>query len=244
MKHFPILRTRRLTLQLKELTIGQSSNLAGMPAHLHEASCTAFLRAATETASIPDPVQWTVQDRIFAVAHFLAIVSEDGPDFAIGSGKYTDYLDGTTDTAIEQAEIGEIGGDRWVIRHLRGYAAESIERLVGEVDVKPRLHWLLGAMSAQLTRQGEAIAELTTEGQYDEWLLNRMRVFAAFPESDFEALALAYEQGRKALNHLFAIDFNDTGIVVLPNTGADGGLPPARFRVSACLSPIARAYGR
>jgi len=48
MYHFPILRTKRLTVQLKEISIGESISLASMPAHLNEATCGAFLRYAVQ----------------------------------------------------------------------------------------------------------------------------------------------------------------------------------------------------
>ena len=94
MIHFPILRTRRLTVQLRELPIAESIAVASMPPHLYEASCTAFLRGAIETVDgISDPAQWTVQERTLAVCHYLACTLEDGPDFAVGNGRFSDYLD-------------------------------------------------------------------------------------------------------------------------------------------------------
>jgi hypothetical protein len=242
MKHFPILRTQRLTVQLRELSIGQSVNLAGIPDHTFETACTAFLRAAVESVQgVEDPLHWTVQERCFGVAHYLACVTDDDPDFSLGAGKFTDYLEAETDHYVDQVEIGEIAGDHWQIRQLTGAMAESIERLVGELDAPGRLHWLLGAMAAQLVRKNEDMPELESESAYDQWLLNRMRVFGAFPDSDFELLMGAYLAGLDSLHHLFAIHFDDRGIVVLPRKGADGSLPPARFPVLSCLSKTARA---
>lgn len=237
MKHFPSLRTRRLTVQLKELTIGDGIKLAAMPDHLHESATTAFLRCAIDLAQgIEDPLHWTVQERIFAVGHYLAAVSEDGPDFALGNGRYTDYLDGSSDTYIDAAELGEIAGDFWTVTPLTGALAESIERMTREFDLPGRLCWLIGGMAAQLHVKGQAIPEFASDSQRDEWLLGRMRVFNNYPETDFEHLVSAYYAGLDALHHLFTLQFGDKGIVVLPRDGAEGGLPPARFPVSACLS--------
>jgi hypothetical protein len=242
MKHFPVLLTNRLTVQLRELSIGQSVNLAGIPDHALEASCTAFLRAAVESAKgVYDPLHWTVQERCFVVAHYLACVADDGPDFSLGFSKFTDYLEAEADHYVDQVEIGEIAGDQWRIRQLTGAMAESIERLVGEIDVPGRLHWLLGAMAAQLVRKNEDIPELQRESVYDQWLLDRMRIFGAFPDSDFKPLIGAYLVGLDSLHHLFSINFDDRGIVALPRKGADGSLPPARFPVLSCLSTTARA---
>lgn len=242
MLHFPILRTKRLTVQLKELSIGESIALASMPVHLEEASSTAFLRyAVASVKGIEDPAKWTVQERIMATAHYLACVLEDGPDFSLGRGRYSDYLDGSADIslAFNSVEIGDIGGDSWSITHLTGEMAESIERLKGEIPELPdALHWRLGGMAAQLIRKGEVIPDFS-DGQYDEWLLGRMRVFAQFPSSDFETLMRAYYEGTGQLHHLFAITFDKSGIVVLPKGGAHSDLPCARFPVRSCLSTMA-----
>lgn len=238
--YFPALHTKRLTLQLQEISIGQSINLAAMPDHLHESTCTGFLRSAIKSVKgIEDPAKWTVQERNMAVAHYLASVSEDGPDFSLGRGKYSDYLDASADNFIDEFEVGSFAGDEWVVRHLTGAMAESIERLSGEFELTGRLHWLLGGMAAQLVRKGEEIPEFPSDALYDEWLLNRMRIFSNFPESEFELLMGAYFVGLDALHHLFAINFNDRGIVVMPRRGTDGGLPPATFPASAYLSRAA-----
>lgn len=248
MKHFPLFRTRRLTVQLKELSIGDAIALASMPEHLTEAECTAFLRSAISsvTNGAPNPDEWTVQERTLAVAHYLASISEEGPDFSIGSTKYSDYLDSAADIslALQQVPIGNVGGDDWEVRHLTGAMAESIERLMGEIEQlspRPRLHWIVGAMAAQLIRTGEELPELATSGLYDEWLLNRMRVFIAFPESDFEHLMATYTTGRVKLHHLFAFDFDEKGVVILAKEGGAEGLASARFPVRSCLSKLAIA---
>ena len=244
MIYFPPLRTRRLTVQLRELTIGDSLDLAAMPGHLEEASCTAFLRRAVDSAKgIDDPSNWTVQERLLAVCHYLAATAEDGPDFALGDGRYSDYLDGASDiqTSVPLLEVGEVGGDRWHIRHLTGTMAESIERLVGEVPgVTGRLHWLLGAMASQMVRDGESVPDASAgEGAFDEFMVSRMKVMTAYPESDFASLMALYLVGREKLHHLFKVEFTEDGIVAMPKGGVAANLPPARFPVRTCLSRMA-----
>lgn len=250
MKHFPILRTRRITAQLQALSIGDAITVASMPEHLAEAECTAFLTYAIKEASgeLTNPADWTVQERALAVAHYLAVVADDGPDFSLGDksqSHYSDYLDGESDIspALKQVPIGDVAGDQWEMRHLTGGMAEAIERLAGEVEqlknLETRLHWIVGSMAAQLVRVKEEIPELTTDGIYDEWLLERMKILMAFPEDDFMQLMTAYQQGREKLHHLFAYDFTDDGIVILPKKGGAEGLTSARFPISACLSKLA-----
>lgn len=244
MLHFPVLRTRRLTVQLRELSIGESIAIAAMPPQLDEAACTAFLRHAVESVQgIDDPAHWTVQERMLSVCHYLAAVAEDGPDFSLGAGRYSDYLDGAHDIeSTEPVEVGEVGDDVWRVRHLTGAMAESIERMSGEVaGVSGRLHWLLGGMAAQLVRAGEQVPDAAAgEGAFDEFLVERMRIFSAFPESDFAALLGLYLIGRDRLRHLFLIDFDERGLVARPREGAAVDLPSARFPARACLGGIVR----
>lgn len=241
--HFPILRSKRLTVQLKELSIAASIALAKMPIHTEQANTTAFLRAVVDQAGEhADVTQWTVQERTLAVCHYLSSVIDGGPDFAIGEhGHYMDYLDGGHDiTRIDTCfDVGELGGDAWQVRHLTGWAAETIERLEGDLQgIGGRLHWLIGAMAAQLVRKGEEVPD-----QFDEdWLLNRMTVLANYGESDFLALSGLYQAGLDRLHHLFALDFDDEGLLVLPRErGSD--LPPARFRIRACITDFAQRMG-
>ncbi|AEJ01278.1 hypothetical protein Nit79A3_1446 [Nitrosomonas sp. Is79A3] len=246
MIYFPVLRMRRLTVQLRELSIGESIKIASMPVHLEEATNTAMLRYAVESVKgkdiIEDPAHWTVQERIMTVCHYLASTSDGEPDFTIGKGRYTDYLDGSNDSGLIEThiKIGEVGGDIWHIRHLTGAMAESIERVSGEIpDISGKLHWLLGGMAAQMTIEGDnSPSPIDGEGNFDQFLVSRMKVIAGYPESDFEALLDLYLAGRRKLHHLFQIEFDENGIVSLPKGGAASDLPPARFPVSTCLSLI------
>ena len=246
MIYFPPLRTRRLTVQLRELSIGDSLTLAAMPGHMEEASTTAFLRCAVDAAkvAVEDPARWTVQERILAVCHYLSATTEDGPDFSLGEGHYSDYLQGEADiqTSVQAVEVGEVGGDTWHVRHLTGAMAESIERMVGEVEgLSGRLHWLFGAMAAQLLRTGEDAPEAADgEGSFDEYLLARVRVLKGYPDSDFTRLMGLYLEGRDKLHHFFKLEFTEDGIVAMPKGGAASNLPPARFPVHSCLSRMAR----
>lgn len=245
MIYFSPLRTRRLTVQLRELTIGDSLTLAAMPPHLEEAACTSFLRCAVASSqNIPDPANWTVQERTLAVCHYLAATTEDGPDFSVGDGRYSDYLQGEADiqTSVQALELGEVGGDVWHVRHLTGAMAESIERMVGEIEgVSGRLHWLLGGMAAQLVRTGEEPPDAAAgEGLFDEYLLARVQILKGYPESDFGKLMGLYLGGRDKLHHLFKLEFTDDGIVAMPKGGVAANLPPARFPVHSCLSRLAR----
>ena len=245
---FPILRTRRLTIQLRELTISETAAIAALSPDAEQAECTAFLRAAVASVSQgeSDPAKWTVEERTLAVCHYLAVTSADGPDFSVGDGHYSDYLDGAKDiSSLEAVLLGEFLGDKWSIRPLTGRYAESIERILGEVlddkgnPIPARLHWTAGAMAASLLRAGEELPPEGTDGEIDEWLTDRIRVLTAFPERDFIVLLEAFYNGREKISHLFTPVFRADGIAFLPKEGAADDLPLARFPARACLSEIA-----
>lgn len=241
--YFPVLRTKRVTINLRELTIGESLRLAAMPPDFPEAACTAFLRAAVEDAKgVVDPAQWTVAERTLAVCQYMAATLEDGPDFSLGNGRYSDYLMGERDVTSDVVPVGEVGGDQWFARHLTGGMAEAIERLQGEVDgISGRLHWLYGAMAAQLV-MAEEIAPVpeSGEGEFEAWLLDRMKTLLAYPDSDAEVMVGLFLGARDELQHLFFVDYTHDGIVIMPKGGAASNLPPARFPAYSCLSKFAR----
>ena len=160
----------------------------------------------------------------------------------VGNGNWFDYIDFSQSLKDSDVliSVGELGGDNWQVRHLTGYAAESIERLLGEIpELTDRLHWKVGAMAAQLVRQSE---ELETDFN-DEWLLNRMQVLLSFSETDFMSLSYLFEVGLQELTHLFSIGFDNQGIIAMPQKrGAE--LPPARFQCYSCLSEFSKNMAR
>lgn len=246
---FPTLRTRRLTLQMQELSIGDAIELASMPAGRGEAEITAFLHGAIKAVEKgpTDPKDWTVQERMMAVAHYLAATTE--ANFSLGQGRFSDYLLGEIEGhTLEDQSLGEICGDKWTFRQLTGAMAESIERTVGDVDGIPvRVHWLVGAMAFQMVNDGENKEDGAGE-PIDDWLLRRMRTFLKLPESSFVELMRAWIIARQKTEHLFRIEYTNEGIVAMPihenKEGAEGQentLPPARFPARACIGDWARA---
>lgn len=245
---FPVLRTHRLTVQMRELSIGEGIELAAMPTHMTEANNSAFLsKVVQEVSGVGDLKAWTVQERALAICHYLASTSENGPDFSVGKGRYSDYLDGESGNkaGIPDIELGRFADDVWRLRHLTGYMVESIERMTGEIETaQGRFHWMLGAMACQLIREGEDCPDPADgEGVFDAFLVNRMRIFSAFPESEFAPLFLAYLSARKDLEHLFYTEFGEEGLLILPKGGDASGLPPARFPAHSCVSQLAKDLG-
>lgn len=240
MIHFTPFRTPRLTIQLRELTIGQSIDLCARPAHLHEAATTAMLECIIEPSErtvigqVTDPRLMTVQERGMLAAHYLVHTSGN-PSFKIGdTATFPQYLFEGMEAAPE-IEVGEIGEDRWVCSPLLGYQAESIERLIstGRMLGK-RQGWMLGAMACQMRRPDkEPELEDVADAVFDAWLLDRVARFKNYPESDFALMMSAYMDAVQKLQHLLRVAFSDEGLVFVSEVP---GLPSARFPVSDMLS--------
>ena len=241
--YIPPLRLQTQTIQMQELTIGQALSIATMPVHLMEASTTAFLRYATEAAERVDPIFWTVEERMMGVAHYLAAMSDGNPDFAIGDGKFSDFLIPDDKPRQSMIDAGDVAGDSWHVRPLTGILSDSIERLAssGIGGFSGTAYWTTARMACQMFRNVEVIPDESTQsGELDLWLSDRLKIIGAFPESDFMHLLVAFESARPALTHLFSVTSDDVGLVALPKGGAGS---PARFSVRSCIGNWAANHG-
>jgi hypothetical protein len=243
--HFPRLQTGRLNVQLRELTIRQSVRLAATPLERHEAATTALLACIVEDAAgeHSTPGRWTVQERMFVVAHYLACVADEGGNFAVGDGRFMDYLRGELDAAPNEVDAGTACGDTWRVKQLTGDEAVAVEALCAD-----RLGWTAADMAARMRAQDgadPAPPDATDKpADYAAWLVDRKAAMEAMPDSDFEALFDAYRRGLDALKHLFWLEFDERGHVVMPKRKEGGAdLAPARFPVTAALGPLARVLG-
>lgn len=239
MIHFAPFRTPRLTIQLRELTIGQSIALCARPAHLFEAATTAMLESVIEDSDrqvlgqVTDPRLMTVQERGMLAAHYLAH-SCGKPNFAIGDrATFSQYLFQDVQ-AVSEIEVGEIGEDRWFAAPLLGYQAEAIERLINTGRLlKGRQGWMLGGMACQMRREQEPAPEDVADAVFDAWLQHRLETLQNYPESAFSGLLSAYLTANDSLQHLLRMAFSDEGVVFVAEVP---GLPSARFPVPDLLS--------
>lgn len=242
-------RTRRLSVRMRELSIGDAIKLLSMHPTRHEAATTEFLRAAITEAAMPggdyvgDPLAMTVQERAFLVCHYHATMSEEG-DFPVGeSARYSDYLLIGQDYPTPAATpIGTIAGAEWTLHPLLGAHGEAIERLQVEQPHASRFHWVAGAMAAQLRKRGDNAPDaVTMHAEFLDWLRSRMAWLALLAESDFAELLGAYWTANRAQAHFFAVDFDHEGVLcsaVKPDSsGAE--VPPARFPAFSCVGAVA-----
>ena len=242
---FSQLRTGRLVVDLKEISITDSMRIAAYPEGSEEQSATQFLRAIFKQSDI-DPLEMTVGERTYAVTFYLGHLSEDGADFRIGDGTVSDYIFYNKEYRKAPLIESEVAGDTWKAIHLTGKFSESIERLVGHLDIPIGLHWQAGLIAAQLRNQSDP--EEISATSLDDWMLDRMKVVLAYPDSDFHALYDFLETANNKLLHLFdfAPSLVDGGLIYYPsdNGGESKDLPPATFPCLSCLSERSKAlYG-
>jgi hypothetical protein len=247
---FSPLRTRRLEVRLHELDLGSEIALCHLPENHHEKAMSEFLAYAVEVAAAPserhlaNPRQWSVGERILALAHYCTHVREDGPDYAVTDvSKLSDYLDFARDIVDAPPSFAAVD-DRWQLLPLSGAAAEAIEALQGNTGLVGREHWIVGAMAAQLVRENESSPPpdpIAAFADYTTWLVHRMAVLKAMPSSGFTQLFSAWRAALEASTPFFRIWFDETGVIVLPLTTKEAGalLPPARFRVLSAIGSIA-----
>lgn len=241
MIHFPPLRTRRVCVALKELSLDQDISMCKLPPDRHEAAITQFLRFSAEGAERPrpeyviDPRLWTVSERLRLVVQYLMGVTDDGPDFSVGHCRMSDYIDFNADPETMVIDGIELGDTRMQMRPLLGLQAEALEILCAG-----RGEWMIGCIAAQILPVGElpSWADMPDVAVL-AWHKARMQAVRALPGSQFERLVLAFHEHQPALRQFFNIGVGDDGIVCLPNEPGDE-VHPGRFRPSSCISPITR----
>jgi hypothetical protein len=248
---YPYLRTQRIAVQLRELTLGDSIALLKLPGQRLELCTTELLKRIASKADAPrpgyitDPRLWTVEERAYLVANYLTMVTADGPDFSIGERRMSDYLGLTDDLPAPQVDLGEVCGQATVMVPLVGVHAEVLE-----VECTGRMEWIIGAMACQLHAAGKPQPDLVSMSQPDlmVWLRQRMAAIKDMPESDFERTLAAFFAGQRQLYHFVVPIFGDDGLMWACRddlTEGGAGSAPARFQPLSCVSPSTRGlFGR
>lgn len=248
-------RTRRLNVELSELSAGDVIYLCSLPDKQHEYGASELLRRIVKPCDKPrvgqvtDTRLWSVQERSFVIAHYTAHITDGEPDFRIGDqgAKFSDYLIDGADAPPDEIKLGVIAEDEWLMRPLLGAHAESIERLVMSERLPAARHgWWVGAMAVQLHRSNEKPFDVTNcmDAQLDDFIAERAEILLTFPESDFMDLLQAFLSGTDKMQHLFKLEFIDSGVVWSPVKEVPGSTL-ARFPVSSAVSERStQAFGR
>jgi len=241
MYYFPELKTKDLTINIDEITIGDSLKIAKIPVSRYEKITGEFIE---KVAKINKPFnELSVCERLLIIAHYEASTNET-PDFQIGELHYSDYFFAEK-TAESNVNIGTLFGKEFAINPLMGYMSEAIEDLLGVIEgISPHFHWVVGTLSAQLIIDGE---ELSDSDEYESELFARMKDIIDYKESDFISLLVAFNENKHRVNSFFNIDVNSDGIIVLPidNKELDSDLMlPARFSVFSVISEFTKIMAR
>ncbi|WP_109479204.1 hypothetical protein, partial [Paraburkholderia sp. C35] len=212
--------------------------------------------AGVPTANhVADPRAWTVSERLLALVHYNVHSREDRPNYAVtDQSTISDYLElgrePTARTTFVEAS------DEWTLYPLTGAMAEAIEALQGSITyvkngnsltLSGLMHWLVGAMSAQLLRaidiekMPDAAAD---QDGYIKWLAKRMPIMAGMPGSTFDLLYAQYRVAMDKDRQFFRLWFDSEGVIVMPleqPNGAQAVTPAARFLVRSCIGQLALA---
>lgn len=245
---FSQLRTPRLQVDLRELRATDSIYLCQIPDDRGELGTQEFLKFTVQLCEKPrkgqvvDTRMWTVQERAFVVAHYLAHVLGEGGDFQIGeNGRLSNYLRDIS-APPEREHVADVGGRRYDAVPLLGFHAEAIERLVvaGELNAD-RSGWIVGSMGAMLLVDDQAPLDPNEmDVRIDEGLAERCTNLLALPESEFVYLIERWlDVLTGPMTHIFEIGFADSGIVFTPSKEVPA-LLPARFPVSDALRETTR----
>lgn len=243
---FDPIRTKRIAVRLREISIEEAVSVCRLPADRHEATASEFLRFVARDAETPtpryikDPRLMTVQERTMLVCRYLGRVSPEGADFKVGDlGKLTDFIKFSDDILKDSAPMGKVAGVDRVLYPLLGVHAEMLERVCAN-----RGDWLMGMLACQVHDAGATPPDYLalTDVELIEWVRTRIDAIKKMAESDLEELYVAYERANDDLRHFFIIGADDQGIVWWPQTEAEeaGQKTPARFLAVSCISEFTR----
>jgi len=247
MKAIQPVHTLRISMELNELTIGQTQDLCRIPARYEQQTMTAFLRAICtpikrpdNSLTVDDPIMWSVNERMNATIYYMAAMLEDGPDFAVGDGHLHDYLLAGADYVAEVPF--EFEGESLIFSPLHGYQAEAIESLIvsGKYP-SDYFSWNAGYMAACMRAADEAPIPYSHPTQYQEALAKRIDDLRKLPESRFPNLFNAFLGAATTAQHFVHAVVTQHGVVAVQVTepNSDTGVPQlgtARFRPRSAIS--------
>jgi hypothetical protein len=236
--YFEPLRTRRLNVQLRELTIQQAIDLAATPPGKHEIAMQQFLACAVESSTgvEKDPHRWTVQERMMVLAQYLSAVSENGRDFAVGNLKFTDFLhaDEAPDFGPDWVPAGQACGSAWRVHQINGAQAAAME-----AASRNTLDWHFAELAIRMRPEDDTKPPpdaVTDPELFSEWLASRMAEMKALPESDYIVLFRMMRVGLYDLRHIFIVELDADGFNVISREQEGGQRFAGRFRVDSAVS--------
>lgn len=251
MKYINPINTRRISVDMSEMLIEDVEKLCEIPAVFEQRTVSELLRRVCKPIDRPgavaDPRLWSINERIFAVASYMAATRDDGPDFPVGAaetgGHFSDYL-------LEGADfVGDIPfsacGRDLLYTPLLGYQAEIIEALIAGGTYKATdFSWWCGAIAACVRGDDEEPVAYIDDGSYETELVSRITAIRKLADTEFVELFHAFLQVQQRGAHLVNAVTSSFGVIAAPVSERKEGAPelaPACFPPHTCISVGARS---
>lgn len=247
MKYINPVNTRRISVEMAEMLIEDVEKLCEIPAVFEQRTATELLRRVCKpidrAGAVSDPRLWSVNERIFVIANYMSATRDDGPDFPVGGGHYSDYLLANTDY------VGDIpftsDGRDLLYTPLLGYQAEVIETLIAGGTYKPTdFSWWCAAIAACVRGADDEPVPYTDDASYESVLVERITAIRKLKSSQFVGLFHSFLDVQRRGAHLVHAVTSSYGVVAAPVSEQPEGAPefaPACFPAGSCVSSSARA---
>lgn len=251
MKYINPVNTSRISVEMDEMLIEDVEKLCEIPAIYEQRTATELLRRVCKPIDRPnavaDPRFWSVNERIFVIANYMAATRDDGPDFPVGAeevgGHFSDYLLVGPDY---EADIPfTFDGRDMLFSPLLGYQAEIIETLIAGGTYKPTdFSWWCATMAACVRGADEEPVPYTDDASYEAALVARITPIRKLKDRQFVGLFHAFLEVQQRGAHLVHAITSSFGVVAAPVSERPQGAPelaPACFPAHTCISSAARA---
>lgn len=250
MKYINPINTRRISVEMSEMLIDDVEKLCEIPAVYEQRTVSELLRRVCKPIdrpnSVADPRFWSVNERIYVVASYMAATRDDGPDFPVGAkesdGHFSDYLLPDTDYVADIPFAFD--GDPLIFSPLLGFQAEIIESLIaGGAYKSTDYSWWCCAMAACVRGTDEEPIAYSDDASYEAELVKRIELIRRMSDSKFVGFFQAYLGATMAGAHLVHAITSSYGVIASPIAAPKEGVPelaPARFPAHSCISFGAR----
>ena len=251
MKYISPINTRRISVEMSEMLIEDVEKLCEIPAVFEQRTVSELLRRVCKSIDRPnvvaDPRLWSVNERIFVVASYMAATRDDGPDFPVGAvetgGHFSDYLLAGTDYTGD-IPFTACGRDM-LYAPLLGYQAEIIEALIAGGTYKATdFSWWCGAIAACVRGADDEPVPYTDDAAYEAELVTRITAIRKLADTEFVELFHAFMEVQQRGAYLVHAVTSSYGVVAAPVSERAEGAPelaPACFPPHTCISLGARS---
>ncbi|MBD8671647.1 hypothetical protein [Pseudomonas lurida] len=246
MKYIPPINTRRLSIELTELDMDDIQDLCEIPAVFDQRTASVLLsriaRSSDRPGAVTDPRLWSVNERMYVIGSYMAATRDDGPDFPLGEGHFSDYLLLNTDYP-DQVEF-EHEGNTLIYTPLLGYQAEIIETLIADGTYKKTAYsWWCGAIAACVRGVDEQPLVYVDDGSSEKVLIERIAGVRKLKDSQFVGLFDAYLLAAQRAAHFVYAITSEYGVLAAQVSDVSEGVPelaPARFPAHSAISERSR----